>query len=170
MRKAIICFHCRQNIAGKPKMINFIFEGYRFNVFKNGLTCSDCEKRETIIRFQEQGSLFIKLKNGKVCADWDYYSSYVFIRDRDVNILNIILLDLSLLSLTRANNWEVQPGIGFNPWLYGLTYTYFTRKVDAFSYAKRIIGDADCYWSIVQHKNGGRLFTKTQVLKSKLSL
>lgn len=147
-------------MAREPKMIEFDYQGFKFSVFKDGMTCFECEKKDAIRRFKRYGSEIVSIEKLEIKVDWrKYIAGY----ERDGNFYSHILRDINILTFSPQNNWEMDTGgICMNPISKGGDYMYFTREEDIREYAK-LRGSNTVYSWII--RRFGEVFSKSEVLK-----
>jgi hypothetical protein len=124
------CKKCGKD-AGKPKDISFIYKGFEFVIFKNGLECIECAEKKHIEYFEEYGKELVELEDDNIRVNWQFYikNSLKSWRSRITSIVK----SLGILSSHPEGNWGIvdDTGIRLNPDGY-----YFTRKEDVLTFAR----------------------------------
>lgn len=162
-KRLITCFRCKKRIAGKPEDITFEYEGLKFTVFKSGLDCVDCAKKEFIEKFERNGRQLVSLQEGKIKIDWPIYSKAY---DEDsASVMSDILLSIGIFSHDSEGSWEIVADgpIGLNP-RSRLCLLYFTREEDAVRFAGLNYSDTLYSWEI---RHVDRVISKEQTKAEK---
>lgn len=155
-----LCYKCKKNPADESKTIEFNYQGIKFSVFKDGMTCFECQKNNSIERFKKHGNEIISVKEGKIKINWKEYLTGC---DKDGNSYSRILIDISILSFDSEGNWEMDAGgICLNPISSGGSCAYFTREEDVREYAKIKGGNTAYSWTI---RKFGKVVYKSEVLR-----
>ena len=160
-RENRLCFRCKQNIAGKPENISFIYNGLKVTVFKDGMTCTECEKQRWIEDFERNGRELINLEDKKIIVDWSLYSEAY--RKDSTDKMTSILISLGIFSLYARECWNIvgTGEISLNP-RYRVICLYFTRREDAVSFAFLNHADTTYAWEI---RYISRILGKEKVLR-----
>jgi hypothetical protein len=101
-KKPIICYKCQKRIAGKHEDIAFKHDGLKFVIFKDGLKCAKCAKKEFIEKFERNGRQFISLQKGKVEINWPIYSKAY--REDNASVMSEILASIEIFSHESEGN------------------------------------------------------------------
>lgn len=159
------CVECKENISGKPEDIEFVYNGMKFRVFKSGMECVECVKKQTIRNFKEFAQDFVSLlDDGSIKVDW---SQYMKIReerrsDERINRINDILYSLGVFSLSVKGNWEIVTDLSsLNPRLFFMNL-YFVKKEDAIKYARLRWGGTLYSWQV---RHIDEIISKEDIMK-----
>jgi hypothetical protein len=165
-----ICFKCKKNLAEKPKEISFKYNGLKFKIFKDGLTCSECAKGEHIMIFNRFGKDLIQRKGERIKINWQYFikTHRAGLERSDLaasaNSMLEILISLGILSPNQEGNWDIvtTDGISMAPCHKNLVRLYFTRLEDAKEFARLAYTDTLYDWHI-SHVDS--VFSKAEILE-----
>jgi hypothetical protein len=139
------CAHC-PNEAGTYRDITFSHNGLTLKVFKSGLECEECAKRE-MIELLERYPGFVTAEKEGVRVNWAIVESIYHQRRSDDKLQDIyrILRGLKLLIFQSRKSWNVNHGmVPCNPRLNGI-YAFFAREEDARAWGK-ILGKGSDVW------------------------
>ncbi len=165
------CYKCKK-YAGGPRVIVFEYKGMAAHVFKDGMTCEECEKKQWKDHYENDIRRFVgdlvSVSDGKTIVDWTAYHK-VFSERRSEGLkdrVNYFLMDVGIFSVYSERNWEIVSAgpIGLNPRTFGATYLYFVRKEDAIEYARLERGRTLYNWEI---RHIDKVIPKDKIVKSR---
>ena len=156
------CYKC-QSESGGPMDIEFSHKGFKFSVFKSGMTCPDCEAEKYKELFdmlvEEEG--FITGTPDNLEINWERYCNVRDTRGTKDHIGDL-LGALGIFSLDAEGNWCIVTDgeISLNPPVpFGRIF--FTRMKDAWDYACVKYANTQYGWEL-RHTN--KVFSKNAVL------
>lgn len=155
-----VCCRCKDRNPGKCGDITFVYKGFKFTVFKSGLTCAECEKKEYAEKFGWYGKKLLRKRKEKIVVNWSFFLDG---NSGGQDDMADILLALGIFSFNSQGNWDIVGSgpIGLNP-RRGLTYLYFTRKEDAVKFARLEFANTLYGWEVCHMDE---VLTKNDVLK-----
>jgi hypothetical protein len=142
-----LCFICKKNVPGKAEIIKFSQNGFSISLFKDGLTCLECEKKEFAKKFDLYKYLFT-YEDGKVVAvNWRSFCEEEKKR-KQFEVVDLFVR-LGVLSTSPVGNWEIvcDKHIPHNPKRF-LNIAYFTKFEDVVDYAKIKYKQKQYNWQI----------------------
>lgn len=142
----MICRHCKQQTAGSPEKIAFIYTGLPVKIFKDGFSCADCARMEWLAGFERSKSFFV-LSGKRALLDWWRYKDLRF-TDRKTRIIAEAVA-FGILSYEETGNWEIVSDtfINLNPHAYA-GKVFFVHLEDALVFANLEYADTLYAWEI----------------------
>lgn len=142
-----VCFFCKKNSPGKTGIVKFSHSGFKISLFKNGLTCLECENKEFAKKFECYKYLFTHEKGRVIAVDWKSFCEEQ-VKGKESEVADLFV-GLGIFSTFPVGNWEIvcDDHIPRNPKRY-ISTVYFIEFKDAVAYAKEAYRYAQYNWHI----------------------